>query len=276
MKRTQQLSLVVLIIFQVVIGVLQFINQEKVNEQQPGILKYILAFLLAWNLYIAFFGTVTITSLTLLKNFFEPRQLKKEMRKKIMDTMMDEVFNNERGQIRITIFKDVNFTKHMWLFVKQLIGNTIKRRRTNWGGYVSVRERLGSEFTKSNTYFYFSPDTREKCQGVAGTVRQSYEEVIVPDLPDIRSINLDTIDIKGKKADDKLVREYMRRGLIKDLDTLKRLNSRARHVYDSVLQNSDGKPRGVLVIDSIQDVNPFVEEVPKKLSHYLQLFSPTM
>jgi HJR/Mrr/RecB family endonuclease len=142
------------------------------------------------------------------------------------------------------------------------------------GKYIVANERLGSEFSESRTYFYYSPDTRKKCQGVAGIVRQSLEVLVVNNLPDIEAIDLATIDMtKRKTTQVKEVLRYMDEGHIRDFETLKRLHRRARHFYGNILTDKVGDPKGVLVIDDTGAQSPFTEATVAKLGFYTKLLS---
>ena len=202
------------------------------------------------------------------------------MRERIMEIMMRELFDNNRDEVRITIFKDTNTYRHSLIYLK-LCGARWKSGKVlppRWGKFICIKERLrGADFTKSKTFFRFS-DSRKSSEGIAGQVRTSFAVVVRGGLPDISDIDLTKIDIQQKRQGDvKRVRDYMALGYVTNFETLKRINVKSKHFYGNILQNSSGDPKGVLVIDSIQAQNPFDNSaILQQLSYYQELFTPTM
>lgn len=264
-----------------ILALLPFIDHERINSYtEDDIRKHLYHILYDYR-----FGTTILTALVVsvvpaLKDIFYPRQKNKELRFKIMDTMIEELFDGDRQHVRITVFKDANIFVHFWIYLRLLLRNLREKKfkLPPRGKYICVKERRATEYEHSKTFLYYSPDTRKRCHGVAGHVRQSLEEIVVKDLPDIENINLKELDMsKRRSADVRNVRKYMENGHLRDLGALRRINKLARHFYGNILQNSQGTPKGVLVIDSWQRNCPFDDPaVMKKLSFYLALFTPTM
>lgn len=280
MSRKQKALLAIQIICAFVLAILPFIDQTVISHAEDAIRRQFYTLLYAHKTYLTIVCAAVVATVPALKEILYPRKQHKAMRVKIMDTMMEELFEGDRQNVRITLFKDANGLRHVWIYTI-LVWRKIRMWKLPWppwGKYVYVKERQGTEFPLSKTFFYYSPETRKKCQGVAGIVRQSQEEIVVKDLPDLDEVDLTQIDMnKRKAANVKIVRDYMEKGHIRDFETLRRIHRPARHFYGNILQNIDGAFKGVLVIDSWQNHCPFDDEsVMKKLSFYLTLFAPTM
>lgn len=281
MTKRQKALLALQMVCAFILAVLPFVDQDRINSHpEADIRKHLYQALFTHKIYFALFGALVVSIIPAIKDVFYPRQKNTQMRTKIMDTMIEELFKGDRQNVRITVFKDANIFMHFWIYLRLLIRNLrLKQfRLPPRGKYIYVKERRATEFQRSKTFLYYSPDTRKKCHGVAGHVRQSLEEIVVKDLPDLEDVDLKQLDMtKKRSADVKNVRKYMEDGHLRDIDTLKRINKLGRHFYGNILQNNQGIPRGVLVIDSWQRNCPFDDpSMMKKLSFYLALFTPTM
>lgn len=281
MNKKQKALLAFQIFCAFVLAFLPFVDQSRIERHaEDGLRKHLYIFVYTYNLWIAVICGLIVAVIPAIKDIYYPRQQHKIMRRKIMETMMQDLFGNNMGSVRITVFRDANMFRHALIYAKLLLENLKSNvwKLPRKGKYIYIKERLGTEFTESKTFFYYSPETRKKCQGVAGVVRQSLEEIVVKNLPDIETIDLSTVNIKSRKSSDsKKVLEYMDNGHVRDLETLKRIHVRAKHFYGNILQNSDGTPKGVLVIDSTLPECAFEDpSVMEKLSNYLTLFTPTM
>ncbi|HEY6243073.1 MAG TPA: hypothetical protein VIX17_03965 [Pyrinomonadaceae bacterium] len=281
MSWKQRVLLTLQIVCAVGLVFLPFIDKDLANQYgEEDIRKHLLSLIARHKVFIGISAGSFAALVPLLKDVLYPRQKNKEMRTKIMDTMLEELFDGNRQEVRITVFTDAGPWRRLWIFLRQLYRNV--RART-WklpprGNYIYIKERRGNEFPNSKTFLYYSPDTRKKCHGVAGLVRQSLEEIVVKNLPDLDHIDLKKLDMTNKRKDDvKKVRRYMEESHLRDLEPLMRINKLARHIYGNILENQEGIPKGVLVIDSWQQNCPFDNPgVMTKLSYYLTLFSPTM
>jgi hypothetical protein len=281
MTKIQKALLLLQIFCALILAALPFIDQDRINSYtEDDIRKHLYHMAYDYRFSTTIISALVLAVSSAIKDFFYPRQHNKEIRFKIMDTMIEELFDGDRQHVRITVFKDANVFMHSWIYLRLLIRNIRANhfRLPPRGKYIYVKERRATEYEHSKTFLYYSPETRKKCHGVAGHVRQSLEEIVVKNLPDIEHIDLKDVDMtKRRYADVQKIRKYMENGHLRDLETLKRLNKLARHFYGNILQDSQGTPKGVLVIDSWQDKCPFDDPaVINKLSFYLALFSPTM
>lgn len=271
---------VFLIIFNVFQAGLQYVDKDFVDKSE-GVYKVIYSSIsnnrFPLSILLAFFAS----SLPIYKEYFGPKQIKSEMKTTVMETIITDVFDGDRHNVRVTIFKDVSWFRVVCRYFYEAFHHPIiwyrteERKMPKWGKYLKVSKRIGTENPNSNTYFYYSPKTHRECQGIAGLVRQKQVEIVKTNLPDINHIDLEKINLDNKQADTKLVKQYMEMGCINDFNTLRRLHIKARHFYGNILYNTKSEPVGVLVIDSNQNESPFDDATISKLSGFVKLFSPT-
>jgi hypothetical protein len=248
------------------LGALQFVDKDSGGEQE-GFIKTLCLFIYQHRLFISIIIGLIFAVLTGWKTLFYPRKRAKDIRQRIMQTMLDELLDGDKNNYRITIFKDANVFRRSRLY----------RAHRKRGRYVYVWERLGTEHPNSNTCFYYSAETARDCQGIAGAVMQGLTDIMVTDLPDIENIDLNSVDFNNKRAAaTKAVISYMERGYINDFETLKRLHRKARHIYGNILNDIEGNPKGVLVIDSFLEGSFLSPEVVTRLSHYAIIVGATM
>lgn len=222
---------------------------------------------------IAIVLALTLELLNILRNYLSrPSNLTKEIRQTIMDAMMGELFRNDTWNFRISIFKDASFLRNRWMYLKRFFSS-----KTAWKEisqkYVYVWDRLGRPNSKTCLRFHASKEKR--CEGVAGQCRHTGLDLLVEDLPDLSKIDLLAIDILGRTHQAKVVRHYLDDGYV-NMQTLKSLNRKARHLYGNVLTDEKGNIKGVLVIDNFEQVSPFDDEVLKKIPYYLKIIASTL
>jgi hypothetical protein len=224
---------------------------------------------LTWTVSIA----VIIGLGTLAKEFLaKSDSIAKHIRQTVMAAMLDECFPDDKPNIRISIFRDAGFFRNRWIFIKKLFTT-----KTGWKTirhkYVYVWDRLGKP--KSKTYFRYESKSETLCRGVAGVARFQESDVLVLDLPDIKNITLQTLNITAKSKEAKKVRRYLKEGYI-DFETLKKLNRISRHLYGNVLTDEKGAFKRVLVIDSCADNSPFNDFVLQNIPYYLKILASTI
>jgi hypothetical protein len=270
----QRVLLIIQLVLTAVLGLLQLADKSMVEQGVVTPRNVLIAFVVGWKVPAAVFCIVAIAALSSWDKFFEPRRQKREFRKRIMLTMMEELFvNNPDGLVRITMFKDAAWPRCRWFRLHELYLATRKWESApkRSGKYIFVRERLGTEFAQSKTYFDRSPATRRNVQGVAGFVRQTLKTKVVHRLPEISRINLETLETSGTIPEKEAVETYMKRGLV-DMATLRRINVKSRHLCGTILLDKAGDPRGVLVIDSVAAESPFNDLTIQKVETYSKLF----
>lgn len=199
-----------------------------------------------------------------------------------MEVILSDCFGNNNRDVRITIFRDHQraycFSIYVYALIRFYLAWVTRRRPTlpKRGRYIYAKERNGTEFPSSRRSFFYNPETEKECEGIASVVWQSKMKSVVEDLPDIRDVNLDKLNLRSRSKEAGKVREYMKASHIRDLATLKQLNRRATHLYADVIWDEARKPKGVLVIDSVQHISPFTNEVIMRLEHYIRLFTPAI
>jgi hypothetical protein len=271
-------------LFQIILvtflGSLRFI--EPTSGEEGSVRRTISVFISDHRLPIAAGLIFLVAVLTAWKELIAPRAKSKKLRQKIMGVLLEELCSGDKNNYRISIFRKARVLRRLHIYLIQAVDYWKAWRNGEKpaflrGEYVYVSERLGTEHPNSKTFFHYTPDTARRCQGVAGACMQGLTDIAVTDLPNIDTLDLNTLDLKNKKLGaTKLVRDYMSRGYVSDIQTLRRLHKKSRHIYGNILNNLEGDPRGVLVVDSFLD-QPFLnEDVIKRLGHYATIIGATM
>lgn len=258
-----------------------FFNANSFSSLEKLWLKRTIDFFFEYKESVLVISLVLIVLNKAYHKFYLIRKQPFQFRSAILEEMLNDLFNNNRD-IRITLFKEVNLLKstlyNISAFIKYYCRKvSIKAHysRPQWGKYIQVHQRAGWEIKISNTTFFFSPNTRYHCQGIAARVIQNYEAIQETNLPDISNINLNEIDINDLGNEVvKRVNTYMERSFISDFSTLKNINAKAIHFHAEAVYGDNG-PIGVLIIDCLKGDNPFNESNMPKLPHYLNLLGST-
>lgn len=221
-------------------------------------------------------------------------KVKQTVREKLLNTLMTDVFDNDKQKIRITIFEETNYLFVLKAFFSLLWAH-IKNEKTLHCGfsfplpfkrYLQVSKRAGTENNKSKTYFYVDEKTQKQCEGIAAalwqvaiTSQSGSDSMLIPRdfnssvLPNINEINLND-EGNWTEQERKDVKTYMDATFIKNVATLRRLFSKARSFYAIILYNEKLLPVAVLVVDSVKDSH-FDPEDLKSLRGYVKIFSTT-
>jgi hypothetical protein len=282
MTKKQYLVWIIQILLFTGVTSLQFVDKESAGTEE-GLSKHLCIFIFNHRLAISIVAGSLLAVITGWATLYEPRKRAREIRKKILETLSVEILNDDQNNYRVTIFKRANFFRTLVIY-KTLFLHNLRNRSPKakfifpkWKNYIIVWDRLGTEHSKSKTFFYYSSDTLKDCQGVAGAVMQAYSDIVADNLPDIDNIDLNTVDMMNKRLlETRNIIDYMDRGYINDFDTLKRLNRKAKHIYGNILNDLRGDPKGVLVIDSFLPVSFLTPEIRQRLSHYATIIGATM
>lgn len=227
-------------------------------------------FLFDYQLYIVITAVFFILIKRVVYNYKFVKVQPIKFRSAIMEEMADDLFDGNR-EIRITIFKEVGLTKnilyHSIDFLKQLKKGIWELK---WGRYIQVYQRVGWEIKNSRSRFFYSPNTKSECQGIAARVIQNLESIQIEYLPNINNLDLNEKDLKDVK-----VKKYMERTYLDDFGTLKRLNAKAIHFKADAIYGNNGRPVGVLVIDCLKGPSPFDNDKMNHFSSYLNLIGST-
>lgn len=277
MKKSAVLYIAVAALFS---GVSVFISNLKTESVQPQSDHQFLFSVFENKLYILPTMALISAFIPLIGQYIlVPKQIKHDLRKKILSIMMSNVFNNNQN-IRITIFKDVWWIKVFAFYIKSNLRHPTlwykgksKYPYPRYGKYIRASERIGTENPKSKVYFYYSLKTQSECEGVAAVARQKKGEQKAFRLPNINHIDFINIHSLENSEHKVVIGEYMRKSFINNFKTLKRLHIKARHFYAHVLVDSNAKTVAVLVVDCNGATSPFDEIVLSKISGYVDLFS---
>lgn len=275
LKRYKRVGFILSILEGVSIGLITYYSVfsiEGLRDVENEVLSKIFATTFNYQLLIVFIAISLIALKRLIYNYKIVKVQPLSYRMSLMREMLNHLFNNNR-EIRITIFKEVGFFKkiifHLRYFLTQIPKGNFKIKS---GSYIQVSQRFGWEMKNSKTSFFYSPNTKTKCQGIAARVIQNLEGIKVERLPNINDINLDEIDMNSEEnAEVKKVRDYMNRTFTTDFQTLKRLNAKAIHFKADAIYGSDGIPVGVLIIDCLSGDSPFNDNNMEHFTHYLNL-----
>lgn len=267
-------------------SLLTYIDDSFINSLSYAFWKDVFTWIKVHKLHLTIPVNVFIALTGLYfgsRHWVTTRQYNSELRRNIMETMLGELFNNNKQSTRITIFKDASPFRILLYLIYQNKLKALLFWKLGWhpisGRYIMIKERVGLYHEKSKTFFKYTDQTDTGCQGIAGRVRFQREAICITQLPDIRNIDLESIKINSKARDAQNIREYMKRGHV-DFETLKRINVKSLHFYGDVLYNQEsrnkGKPQGILIVDSVEPESPFTEEVIQKISIYSELLSYTL
>ena len=259
-----------------VLAALQFLDEKFVDSYKDSFWAPGINFVFHHKIEFSIILTIILVSVGTSQNTYFPKRFSRKIRQAIMNSIIKDLFNNNGKEIRVTLFRDAGIMRNIFFYAKDFLnsfGDKYKsKNRFKMKKYIYAKERVGTEYLNSRTYFAYSLQTEKECQGIAGRARHFLESIEVSNLPDIKNCNLNEIDMRKKKSQIvKSITEYMVRGYIKDFETLKRLNIRSRHFYGDVVYNREGKPDGVIVIDSVQDNSPFSEDIKRRIAVYKEL-----
>lgn len=253
---------------------LQFIDSD--TGYKINFAGRLFAYIYDKRLWIAVILALLLGIFEILKKFLSStHKLTKHIRQTIMQAMLDECFQGDAINFRITIFKKTGFWRTLWIYITRLWCEF------NWRSiqysYVRVWERAGKP-QKSGTYFRYDPDKEANCRGIAGIVMYRGLDVIVERLPNIEHIDITNVPLKDKGKETHqatLIRKYAKESYLKIAD-LRKIKRKTRHVYGNVLNNELGEFKGVLIIDSCEEQSPFTDDVLKNIPYYLKIIASTL
>lgn len=216
-----------------------------------------------------------------ISRYKTPAKLRHQFRSDMLKTMRKTIFDNDRD-VRISIFKDVWWIRVLFTYFWKNISHPVNwyRSKSRYtypkkGKYIKVSERVGTEHSISNTYFWLSKTTSRECEGVAAVARHEHAEKVINDLPDIKGIDLFSLDLSSNSQEALVVNRYIKESLVQNVESLKRVHIPARHLYANVLLDKNANTVAVLVIDSSAEKSPFTEGNKSKIGGYIELFTST-
>jgi hypothetical protein len=257
---------------------LPYLNNEQLIESlfSHPVLQAIIGFINTNSFVIAVITKLILSIQVLLAIVLYPYKYINNKKRKILQRIYKNLFNDNIRNHRVTLFREVGYPRAFWRYICCLCFHFFRRQYFSrfllhlkhppipGNNYLIVDTRCGS-FKVSRTMFKVEENLVGNCEGIVGVMR--FEKGIciqMADLPDITKINLDN----PNEEESKLISEYMVKGNIKDFDMLKRLHVRARHFLGSVIFKTTGEPWGMLLVDSVANANPFNQGIVAKFKVY--------
>ncbi len=275
---------IVFLLAAVVQGSLRYITPELISTfQNNPILINVLAGLSHNKFYTSVIASTIMASQLLLGIILYPRDYIKKRKTKILKRIHSNLFNDDTNH-RVTLFKEVGYIHALWEYVWTLFYHLRPKYFFRFllhlkkfpcpANYLIIDIREG-RFKKSRTMFKVEENILGNCEGIVGMIRcQKAMSLCVSDLPDITNIDLDSIDLSNmRKNETKTVREYMEKGYIKNIESLKILHLKSRHFLGSVIYKTEGVPCAMLLVDSTSESNPFTEKVVDKFTVYSEFLT---
>src|SRR4051812_28078068 len=95
---------------------LQFVDKDSFDLSQDHWYTHIWRLLVNQRLPIAVLLCSAIFLIAAVKDLLIPRGQRRQMRRKIMEVIMEELFFDQQAETRITIFRDAGFLRHLLLY----------------------------------------------------------------------------------------------------------------------------------------------------------------
>lgn len=268
----------------------QFISGTEARNYESKSVKFGLLLLYEQRTALTIAAAILVIVSSQIDQFPHRRRGRK-FRRDLLEAMLFELFENDKIEIRITIFHDVWWIKEQWLNIyrfllyKSPIGLS-QRKDFQRSHYIVIDERIGEEHNNSKRCFPWSNKKLSDCQGVAARARFKKMTECVDDAPDIKDINISEIatlirsDNRRKQAQQQQrLSLYMQRTYMSDIYLISKLNWRATQILAQPIFNSNGDVIGVLVIDSCRSLAnkiPFDNPVlQSNVDRYVKLIGKT-
>jgi len=276
----------IFVVAAIVNGGLRYIDPPLIDSLETiPLLPSLLSLFYNNKFLTAVIASLIMASQLVLGIFLYPFSYIRERQKRIIKRIFLNLFEGDIEHHRVTLFKEVKYHQAIRKHFCALWFHLIRPRF--WfrfllhlkhfpptGNYLVIDVREG-RFVKSCTMFKVEENLLNNCEGIVGWIRfQKGVGIVVPDLPDITELKLDQIDLSStRRADTKNVIDYMKKGYMKDIDSLKSIHFKARHFLGSVIYEKGGVPWGMILVDSINSTNPFTQEVVDKFKIYSEIIT---
>jgi hypothetical protein len=194
--------------------------------------------------------------------YISERHMSKGVLQKLLEDLAKTLFGENAKRNRLTLFKKTRgWRVFVWALIKlPWFGKRHKWRalfRLKWrDDYLGVYLRPSSVRNKNSLTAFRISDQARYCEGVAGLV---WEENFVM-IAGLQKVDPEsTRKIKGLAdlpATDPIA-QYARSTNVSDPILLKSIENPARHFFGTIIRLGDGRPWGVLLLDSEEDDCPF-------------------
>lgn len=262
--------------------VLPFYDQKDLSAV-PEFLRSIVEFFLSHRILTSSLSGAYVLAYTFIPQGVFLWREKKKLKKQILERMIPELLGGDLLQHRITLFREIDYPRafvfHYWGLICQVVFGTGKwKLYLKWpprGRYLVVNQRCGLQYKRSHVMFRVEENEPQNCDGIAAYIRFNQASCLTQNLPDISDINLAAVQTlrdvpKNRRKDFAL---YMKAGYTRDMDSFKRINRKARHFYGTMIMHTDGRPWGVLLMDSIGNDAPFNEHVRGRFDSFAKTLS---
>jgi len=248
------------------------------DDHESLLVKDLLSFISQYTFWIVFLLAFYIFCYSLWPKCLAPRRKKKKFIQKLLSRINEEIFDKDLENHRITLFKEISWVyaiirNYYYLFYHLILFGSKWKIYLRWpkrGRYIKVYLRCGINFHKSSTMFRVEENEKSNCTGVAGYIRYKHMAAQVEELPDITDVDVIKFRQIESIVDEDIrnrVKEYMRKGFIRNFDDLKKIHRRARHFYGTIIERK-GRPWGVLLVDSTSERSPFTPAAKKRVDSF--------
>src|SRR6266511_1937466 len=110
-----------------ILGGLRFVERDSGGDSQ--IRSMIAIFVYDHRLFISISLVFVIEVLAGWKELISTRKKAKEIRQKIMDAMLEELFSRDKNNYRISIFRRATIFRRLRIYIKQMIDYVMCRQK---------------------------------------------------------------------------------------------------------------------------------------------------
>jgi len=231
------------------------------------------AALALWLLAVTFM----VAALDFTRAYFDARHQTRFVLDRILGELSKTLFPQGGRHNRITLFNCTSGWRVLaWGLVRVPFGKRHKWRalsRLTWSGrYLGVYLRPTDSRGRKSTAAFRVSDESSECEGVAGRIWDLAGQWMIYDLPKIESRDLRKIASQQELEANPLVRDYAAKTNMLNFHTLDVCDHFAKHFYGTLIRKSDGSAWGVLLLDSFEDLCPFIDNGRPSLS-FVQRFN---
>jgi len=243
-------------------------------------------FILEYRIWGVVISALALVLLPNPQTLISSERFYSEIRLNILEQIRDEIFDGNLNDKRITILCKTGRRRAIWLHLKRTgrwLLSTIKfdqltEIQLHWGTFISVKHRLSDEDNSyiSNSAFFCHHVDYHKCEGVAAVITRSNRTFDIRNLPNIEEMDIKNVyRNKAPLNQYELLEEYMRETFVNNIRTLTKIKRKARHFFGLAICDTDGKPVGSLLIDSMEDNFNLSEIDQHRLQMYTALLGKT-
>lgn len=179
----------------VLLSSLQFVEPIPQNGfAEAGLTDHIQNTLYTYRLWAVIILSLGSAVLSGWGNLYRPKQELAKIRLTVLETIHDELFNGDRRNIRITIFKDMSLFRKIRFNIQWIVsGFKGPRVKIFFQSYIFAWGRLKSHWV--GTFLEYDKNDENKCIGLASVARHQEGTTHVFNLPDISDIDLTSINL---------------------------------------------------------------------------------